>query len=238
MALDVTTAKGLQAARTQTNASFNGQVSEYLIASGYNQNIFRGDLVYISTNGYIQNLYDYNNPNTHAAPGYFSALSLGVFDGCSYQTPVSVNPIDPASPGRQYWPAGTNTLGGVPATCSVITDPQVVYNIQTTNYTGAPLVPVAGNGATQANVGSFASVYFLTYVSNGTTFVSGNTTTGESQMSLNISTAVRGGASTLNLYIDSLFLSPTSVAGQQFNSVQAVISAAYYRQMPNITNVA
>lgn len=115
---------GLQAIKTINGGTWNGQTSQYLISSGYELNIFKGDLVYLGHDGFIHNLAELTaNPLQ-------TAQALGVFNGCSFTTPTSINPIDPSSPGRQFWPALTVTPGGVPATCDIIDDPSVIYNVQ------------------------------------------------------------------------------------------------------------
>lgn len=208
---------GLQAVRMQTGAPYNGQTNPYLIASGYANNIGRGDLVYINTTtGYLQNLSDYSSAGTTL--NYQTTIALGVFNGCSFQTSVATNPIDPASPGRQYWPAGTVTLGGIPAIAQVIVDPSVVYSVQTTSTNGT--------GATQANVGDNAkAVYTFT---NGISNV--NTQNGMSTLALNIQTTAIG-SPTFNFFIDALSPYPNNIAGQQYNNVEVMISNHYFRLM-------
>src|SRR5882672_8611735 len=85
------------------SAAYNGQMQIGYIPSGYANNIFRGDLVYLDGDGFIHNLSDLQ------VRAYPTAQSIGVFNGCSYVQPTANNPIDPASPGRPYWPAGTTT---------------------------------------------------------------------------------------------------------------------------------
>lgn len=207
---------GLQAIRTQTDASWNGKTSNYLIASGYAQNIFKGDLVYITTTGYVQNLYDIP---VGGANNYTVNPTLGVFDGCSFAVPVSVNSIDPANPGRPYWPSGTNTVGGIPAIASIITDPNVVYNAQ-----------VTGTGAAQINVAYNAVVAYN--VVGGQ--VQGNFNTGTSLLTVSITegTAAARGFPLRNCFIDALSSNPQNVSGQQYNNVEVMISNHYFRVMP------
>jgi hypothetical protein len=202
---------GLQAVRTQTDASWNGKTSTYLIASGYANNIFKGDLVYIFTNGYIQNLYNFTGN------AYTTAPALGVFDGCSFAVPTSVNPIDPANPGRPYWPSGQQTVGGIPAVAFVITDPNVVYNVQC----------VGATGATQANVAMNADAVYTTIGNQ----VQGNFNTGISSLGLTLDGAVRGN-NTHNFFIDALSSNPNNVSGQQYNNVEVMISNHFFRLMP------
>jgi hypothetical protein len=212
---------GLQPVRMQNNASWNQQLSPYLIASGYAQNIFKGDLVYISTDGYLRNLYDYAGDQA----SFITAASLGVFQGCSYAVPTAVNPIDPANPGHPYWPASTNTLGGVAAIGFVITDPSVVYNSQVTGATGA----------VQSNVRNFISVAYQ--VSGG--LVQGNFNNGQSSLSVNIATVTPAASTPMqNCYIDALSPNVNNVAGQQYNNVEVMIANHYFRVMAALTATA
>jgi hypothetical protein len=159
---------GLQAIKTTNGSTWNGQTSSYLIQSGYAFNIFKGDLVFIGNDGYIHNLGELGNTTLQ------TRQSLGVFNGCSFQTSVATNPIDPASPGRSYWPAGTVTFNNIDATCDIIDDPSVIFNIQSDSLG----VPFNAQGATAAVTYSFVT---------GTN-PSGNTNTGASNVVLNTGT--------------------------------------------------
>lgn len=170
---------GLQAIKTINGATWNGQTSQYLIQSGYAFNIFKGDLVFIDLDGYIHNLGELGNGTLD------TRQSIGVFNGCSFQTSVATNPIDPASPGRSYWPAGTVTFNNIDATCDIIDDPNVIFNIQS----DAAGVPFESQGDT-------ASVTY-TYISG--TNPAGNTNTGLSSVVLN--TGSLGTHGNLNLKI-------------------------------------
>lgn len=177
---------GLQATKTLTSATYSGQSSPYLIASGYANNIFKGDPVIITNAGYIQSLYDWAAAGAGGGGGanaYGTAGTLGVFVGCSFITTTALNPIDPASPGRSYWPANTATLNAVPATAFVIDDPNVIYNIQTN----------ATPGLTQAMMGLNAATAWDATAG----VVNGNTNTGTSLVS--IDQATRAVTATLNL---------------------------------------
>lgn len=171
---------GLQAIKTTTSGTWNGQTSPYSIISGYGFNIFKGDLVYLQ-NGFIRNLADLGDGT------WQTAQAIGVFNGCSFVTPTSVNPIDPASPGRPFWPAGTVTPGNVPATCDIIDDPSVIFNVQV-NITGASLTAP----------GRTASVGYTLVGGNP----QGNFQTGISTMVLDGNTIANGaGSDDLNLRI-------------------------------------
>lgn len=158
---------GLMAVKTTNGSTWNGQTSQYLIQSGYAFNIFKGDLVFLGNDGYIHNLGELGNNALQ------TRQAIGVFNGCSFQTSVATNPIDPASPGRSYWPAATTTFNNIDATCDIIDDPSVIYNIQS----DAAGVPFNAQGSTAGVTYSFVS---------GTN-PSGNTNTGLSNVVLNTS---------------------------------------------------
>lgn len=161
---------GLQAIKTINGGTWNGQTNPYFIQSGYANNIFKGDAVYRGNDGYIHNVSDVQAANVGAQQ------ILGVFNGCSFQTSVATNPIDPASPGRAYWPAGTITFNGIDATCDIIDDPSVIFNIQS----DAAGVPFNAQGDTAAIA--------YTYVAGSVTNPTGNTNTGSSNVVLNTGT--------------------------------------------------
>lgn len=161
---------GLQAVKTITGAPWNGQTNPYYIKSGYTNNIFKGDLVTIDTSGFIVNMRDVAADGTTVAAA--GAGPIGVFNGCSFVTNTATNPIDPASPGRPYWPAGTVTLNGVPAIANIIDDPNVIFTIQS-NATGCKW----------SNLNATSVVSWPVTVPGGA-IVSGNFLTGQSQMVL------------------------------------------------------
>jgi len=202
---------GLQATKTLTGAPWNGQVNPYFIdptPGQTTQSIFRGDPVVMTATGYITSLYQAGAPTTTPI--------LGVFDGCEYITPTSTNPIDPASPGRPYWPAGTITLNNVPATAFVIDDPNVIFNVQTSQ---AP-------GLTQGNMGNTAPVAFN--VTAG--LVNGNTNTGISLVT--IDQANLGTAADLNLKIIRLVPYIGNVSGLQYNNAEVIIQNHFFCSRP------
>lgn len=227
---------GLQATKTITGAPFTGQVNTYLIQSGYGNNIFRGDPVVIggaaagsdaTQQGYVISLYDYNASVAHTSGVlYKQGASLGVFDGCSFTTPTSVNPIDPASPGRSFWPAGTVTLGTMPAIANIIDDPNVVFNIQTNGVTGIK----------QSNMGCTAPVAFTFNATTG--IVTGNLATGESsvaldQANLNVSSASTPWNLKLLRFVGDPRNIPATVAvNSPYNNVEVIINNHFYASRP------
>ena len=108
---------GLQAIKTINGGTWTGRTSQYRIMSGYANNIFKGDAVYLGNDGYIRNVSD------RQLAGVPTTNTREIFNGCSFQTSTATNPIDPASPGRSYWPAGTSTFNGIDATCDIIQSP-------------------------------------------------------------------------------------------------------------------
>lgn len=207
---------GLQATKTLGSATYNSQSSPYLIAPGYVNNIFKGDPVAINAAGYLINAYD-------IPVGAFGVSPvIGVFVGCSFITPTALNPIDPASPGRSYWPAGTNTLNSVPATAFVIDDPNVIYNVQTN----------ATPGLTQANIGNTAAFAFTV----DTGIVQGNTNTGVSSVALDQSTV--GTLATRNMKIlrfvpiSGNFASDAVTPALGYNNVEVIIQNHFFCSRP------
>lgn len=182
---------GLVSANTITSAIFNGQNRQYYIQSGYANNIFRGDLVYLGGDGFIHNLSEL------LIAGYPTAPAIGVFNGCSYVQPTANNPTDPASPGRPYWPAGTVTSNGVPAQCFIADDPNLVFTIQ--SDVGG--LPWNAQGAT-VSVG-------YNYFNGSTTNPTGNFITGQSSMIL-ASGTIGPTAADLNLRIIGFDQNPSN----------------------------
>jgi hypothetical protein len=217
---------GLRPTRSLGAATWNSQTSPYLIRSGYNNNIFKGDPVCVAgpadgtagqDTGYIISLYDVNGNN------FVSTATIGVFDGCSYITPTATNPIDPASPGRQYWPKGTVTLNNVPAVANIVDDPNTIFNVQTTNDAGA----------SQEHVG--AGWDFFINQTGGA--VIGNTNTGQSSVSVTNPTRPNTDAAGQNLNVIAVAIVPTppnptvgsgAAASNQFNNIEVLIQNHQY----------
>jgi hypothetical protein len=96
---------------------FAGSTRQIAITSGYNTNIFYGDVVAIAVNGTIVKVEDVG---TNADP--FPAGTVGVFLGCSYTSPSLGYFLQ-----DQYWPAGTVASD---ATAYVCDDPDTLFQIQ------------------------------------------------------------------------------------------------------------
>jgi hypothetical protein len=98
---------GLRPVKSSTSSQ---RQNRYRIASGYNTNIFQGDLVTVATNGTVVRVAAGDN-----------ALCLGVFNGCQYVDPNG-NIIF-----SNHWPANAT---GTDIFCNVIDDPSAFFEIQ------------------------------------------------------------------------------------------------------------
>ncbi len=206
---------GLQATKSLNASTWNGQTNPYLIktdTAGTGQpanSIFRGDPVIFNADGYIVSLFDLTSPTLR------TAAILGVFDGCSYVTTTATNPIDPASPGRAYFPVGTVTLNNIPATAFVVDDPNTIFNVQTN----------ATPGLGQTNMGNTAPVAF-----NPGAGLNGNTNTGISTVTLDQSAI--GTAANLNLKLIRLVAITGNVADLGYNNAEVIIQNHFYCSRP------
>lgn len=220
---------GLKAIKTTNGSTWNGQTSQYLIQSGYLNNIFVGDLVYLS-GGFIKNLSDLG------IGAYTTAQAIGVFNGCSFTTPTSINPIDPASPGRQFWPAGTLTPGGVPATCDIIDDPSVIYNVQSSGgVNGVPPIFIPGSvPATAPGKTARVSYQYFTDPAGVTSPSSpdGNFQTGVSKLTLDASGGGIGTNAAFNLRILRFVPVSGNDPGVNFNNVEVIIQNHSFATRP------
>jgi hypothetical protein len=203
---------GLRAVKYLNGSPFTGNVDPYPIKSGYGNNIFQGDPV-ILIGGYIASLFDATLQPTN----FKTTPILGVFNGCSFTVPGAAN-VDPASPGEKYWPANQATLNGQNATAFIITDPNVVYNIQATTT------------VTAIQPGLTANINVLTS-GDPNYFVSGNTNTGISTAYLDVVNAVNTGA-TSNLVIRGFVPVPGNVAGVTYNNVEVLIQNHRFATRP------
>ena len=97
--------------------NFAGSTRQLKIASGYNTNIFFGDVVAIGVDGTIVKV---TNVGTNADP--FPAGTVGVFLGCAYNSPSLGYFLQ-----AQYWPAGTVASNAEAYVCD---DPDTLFQIQ------------------------------------------------------------------------------------------------------------
>jgi len=123
---------GLRPVSYLNGTPWNSQYDQsQTIASEYANNIFQGDAVTLDAARDVINLFDGPADGAFPAGGLTVGKTpiLGVFFGCQYTAPSGINGVDPAGP-KVFWSAGSKTVGGVRASCSLIIDPNVVYEIQ------------------------------------------------------------------------------------------------------------
>lgn len=91
---------------------FAGSTRMFPIASGYNQNLFYGQVVQLTTDGTI--IVNGTTSGTSATAGI-----VGVFLGCQYTNPSTNQRIN-----AQYWPSGTTTSDAIAYVCD---DPDTIF---------------------------------------------------------------------------------------------------------------
>lgn len=102
---------GLKPVSMIGGAPYNGAFQRIPITSAYGTDIFKGDVVKLTTNGVIN-----KDTSTNAC------TPIGVFLGCQYTDPNTSKPV-----WSQRWIASTVATD---AYAHVVTDPNVVYQIQ------------------------------------------------------------------------------------------------------------
>jgi len=114
-------------------------LNRYKIASGYNTNIFTGDVVKLVAAGTIEK-----------DTGTTTATPIGVFMGVEYEPSTDEGLLH-----RQYWPADQTLKAGTQAWAYVVDDPDMLFEIQADESVAqagiganAPLVQGAGSTAT------------------------------------------------------------------------------------------
>lgn len=176
---------GLQPVRKLDGSAWTVSTNKYNIASAYGTSLFTGDPVTLLSDGTI-------------GIGVAGAACVGVFWGCKYQLPGAQSPNTfQFSP---YWPASTTVKTGTTIEALLIDDPNVVFNIQETNASGAAGTPLA---LADRNL----NINFRI----GT----GNTATGQSATS--IDNASEADTNTLNLKLLDLTPVPGNVVGSFAN---------------------
>lgn len=115
---------------------FAGSTRQIKIASGYNVNIFHGDIVKLVAAGVVEK-----------DTGTTACTPVGVFMGCVFTDPTSEQKTF-----KQYWPAGTVASD---AYAYVVDDPDVLFQIQgdaavaqTTLGSNFAIVQTAGSTST------------------------------------------------------------------------------------------
>lgn len=120
---------GLRPTRTNSSAQVTEMTNQYYIADDYNTAINYGDPVTMLSDGTI-------------GIGVAGSPCLGMFAGCKFQT------ASPGPSGLQYnfspnWPASQSIRTGTVCEAMVIDSPDVVFEIQESNGSGAAGTPLA-----------------------------------------------------------------------------------------------
>ena len=196
---------------------YSGAIRQIPIASGYAQNVGHGDFVTYTTDGTIVRV-----DTTSGAKATFATPPVGIFLGCQYTQATGLKyPL-----WSQYWPTGT-TIGadyenygyGWAYVCE---DPDAIFVATVSDSSGNLLTSSA---ATQANVGENVGYYVKTGLVN--------TTTGDSLVTVNLSSAAT--TNTLPLRIVAVVRS-TALSDGTYQQVLVTFNAGFhfYRQTTGI----
>jgi hypothetical protein len=107
---------GLKAVNEIGGLPYAGSTRMIPIASGYSSNLFYGQIVQLSGGTIIAGAYTPASSPTTPIAG-----TIGVFVGCQYTNPSTLQPIQ-----SQYWPASTVANDAI---AYVIDDPRTVFKV-------------------------------------------------------------------------------------------------------------
>lgn len=154
---------GLKAVNEIGGLPYAGSTRMIPIASGYASNLFYGQIVQLSGGTLIAGAYTPASSPTTPIAG-----TIGVFVGCAYTNPSTLQPIQ-----SQYWPASTVANDAV---AYVIDDPRTVFKVVAGSQGTSLSNTSSGNGyMNPAFIGT--NVYPLSGAG-------GSTTTGDSLLSV------------------------------------------------------
>jgi len=195
---------GFRPSQYINGSTWTGQMSPYLIASGYNTSLFTGDLVTFTNDGTI----------TRAVAG--TNAVCGVFQGVQY---IDANGVFQNLP---YWAANTVTQGTNYATALVVDDPNVLFDVQASNTQN--VAPTSATVSVIQVVGGTTSLFnnanFGLAGGGGagiTNPTGGSTITGQSAMYLDINSL--GIGATQQLKIIRFTPVPGNISGVLYNNV-------------------
>jgi len=189
---------------------FAGSTRNIPIASGYNTNIFNGDIVTLVAGGTVAK-------SALAAETSPVAGLVGVFLGCSYTNPSTKQKVF-----AQYWPAGTVASDAVAVVCD---DPDTLFKV----------VLVAGTTADNVASGLLPAYLGQTVVGSNVQFVqnAGSTTTGDSKVAV----YTAAGATTSSLPARVVDVVPDT-ANSSGNFVELIIKFNFgYHSYYNATGI-
>jgi len=107
---------GLKAVNEIGGLPYAGSTRMIPIASGYSTSLFYGQIVQLSGGTLVAGSYSAASSPTSAIAG-----TIGVFVGCQYTNPSTLQPIQ-----SQYWPASTIANDAI---AYVIDDPRTVFKV-------------------------------------------------------------------------------------------------------------
>jgi len=107
---------GLKAVNEIGGLPYAGSTRMIPIASGYSTSLFYGQIVQLSGGTLVAGSYSAASSPTSAIAG-----TIGVFVGCQYTNPSTLQPIQ-----SQYWPASTVANDAI---AYVIDDPRTVFKV-------------------------------------------------------------------------------------------------------------
>lgn len=166
---------GLKAVNEIGGLPYAGSTRMIPIASGYASNLFYGQIVQLSGGTAIAGAYTAASSPTTPIAG-----TIGVFVGCAYTNPSTLQPIQ-----SQYWPASTVANDAV---AYVIDDPRTVFKVVAGSQAQSLSNTSAGNGyMNPAFIGT--NVYPLSGAG-------GSTTTGDSLLSVSGGVVSNGSGNT------------------------------------------
>lgn len=122
---------GLKPINRLDGMPYAGALRHIKIASGYDTNVFYGDLVSVVTAGTAAKF-----------AGTTSGSPVGVFVGCAYTNPSTKQKLF-----SQYWPADTVASDAV---AYVVDDPNAVFKVAVTN--GSSVMGTAARAAIGSNM--------------------------------------------------------------------------------------
>lgn len=183
--------QGFVPVRSDTNSVLASSLRTLPIKNQYATNIFTGDPVIwagtynsaaYGTVGYMISLYDFIAGNNTTGTGLTNengggAPILGIFQGVQYAAPN--DSTSPNTPIREYWPGGTSTADGRDA---------VGYFIPANYEYGFSIQANVNAAPTPTIVSSYVRVAFNVPSPAITGVVGGNTATGQSKCTVDLST--------------------------------------------------
>jgi hypothetical protein len=195
---------GLKPSQYLNGTTWSGQMGTYNILPAYATSIFFGDPVIFANDGTIR-----------AAGTAGSLATTGVFQGCKYLDTTGTLQFS------RYWPASTATFANTYATAFVTDDPNLLYDIQASNFQNTPQ-SVATTSVQQAFGGTTQLYLNADYKVGGgsATIVNptgGNTISGNSAYYLDVNSI--GNTATLSLKIVRFTPVPGNLPGIIYNNV-------------------